>query len=181
MARSAAAFALAHPSATCRVVEWDEGGEIKRKGDTIVLSAPDGTPLSSVTFSNEWFGGATYNTGRSLVVRDVSLEQTSEEFSTEARWKAGNSAGGTPGLPERPMFLSIKKDGTNFTFDATDLEGQSWELYFATSLNEGWTLCPVTRYTVENGKITVMPTSRGTTRPLYNAPAAFFIIRTVQP
>ena len=181
VARSAAAFALAHPAATCRVVEWAEGGEIKRKGDTIMLAAPDGTPLSSVTFSNDWFGGATYNTGRSLVVRDLALGQTDGDFSTEARWKAGNTTGGTPGLPERPMFLSIQKRNNQFTFEATDLDGQSWELYFATSLDGDWTLCPATRYTVEGGTITVTPTSRGTTRPLYNAPAAFFTIRTSQP
>ena len=115
------------------------------------------------------------------MVRDVALEQTSEEFSTEARWKAGNTTGGTPGLPERPMFLSIQKGDNKFTFEATDLDGQSWELYFATSLDGEWTLCPPTRYTVQNGIIIVTPTSRGTTRPLYNAPAAFFTIRTSQP
>jgi hypothetical protein len=179
--RSAAAFALAHPSTGCRLVEWNEGGEIKRKGDTITLAAPDGSLLSKVVFDNSWFNGATYNTGRSLVVRDTALEQTSAESSSESRWKVGNTPGGTPGLPERPTFLSIRKNGNQFTFEASDLDGQDWALYFTTSLDTAWTLCPATRYTVSNGTIVVTPASRGTTRPLYNAPTAFFIIRPSQP
>ena len=79
------------------------------------------------------------------------------------------------------MFLSIKKGDNKFTFEATDLEGQNWALYFCTRLGEEWTLCPSTRYTVNGGTIVVTPTSRGTTKPLYNAPAAFFTIRTDQP
>ena len=170
------AFALVHPRATSRVFCWEAGGSLKRKGDTLTLTDPTGTVLSTVTYSNTWFDGASYNTGFSLVARDLTADQTQPAFSQPDAWKVGTTRFGTPGRPERPRLTSIRRgEGVTILFTGTDLESD-WDLYFTTNLTSEtiWTLCPATRYTLENGVLTLTPYLRGTSRPLYNAPQAFF-------
>lgn len=169
------AFALAHPDVACTVLKWSNGS-LKRKGDTLTLAAPDGSPLAAVTYSNAWFDGGTYNTGHSLVVRDFAQDQTAAAFSTPDAWKVGQPYGGTPGCGEPAQLCGIRLFADHsFELDASDLE-TPWDLYFTTNLavEAGWTLCASQNCPVVNGVIQLRPTSRNKLRPLYKAPQAFF-------
>ncbi len=173
---SATAFALAHTNATCCVLEWAEGGEIKRKGDTIVLADPAGGTLAAVTFANTWFDGATYNTGCSLVVRDLAADQTTEAFSTPAAWKVGCARGGTPGRAEWPRILSItRNDDFSVSFTATELDSP-WTLYYSTNLSAEavWIKFSANRCKVVDGVLTAKPLKIGESKVLYTSPQVFF-------
>ena len=174
---SPAAFALAYPEATCRVVSWGDGS-IKRKGDTLTLTDPNGDVLATVTFSNTWFDGATYNTGYSLVTRGFSVDQTSAAFSLTNAWRTGSTYGGTPGRGEVPFFTFIDRHGDGVvTLKAKNLEDGPWELRLSRMPRAGkvgWSVCPAAAYTVDGDTITVTPQRTGASSLMLRYTPIFF-------
>ncbi|MBQ9430557.1 MAG: lamin tail domain-containing protein [Kiritimatiellae bacterium] len=171
---NAEAFALAHPAATCQVVQWGSGGTIKRKGDTITLVDPDNNVLSVVTFLNTWFDGGAYNTGKSLVVKDLSSQQTDETFSSESAWIVSTVYGGTPGAIAVPGFVRIDVSAMpEVTLELEKVEGDL-EVLVSDDL-ENWQLCPQSCWTLAGSLLTIDQTQPE--MPQLRSNARFFRLR----
>ena len=68
-------------------------GNLSRKGEKITLAAPDGTPIFSFTYSNQWYP-ETDQGGHSLVALDTGNDTSS--WNTPENWYPSQSINGSP-------------------------------------------------------------------------------------
>ncbi len=89
-------------------------GNLARKGEELILQAPNGRNILTFTYSNQWYP-QTDKEGYSLVVKNVDAAEY--VWSTAENWRASYIYGGTPGMAEaavapRITGIQLREDGS---------------------------------------------------------------------
>jgi hypothetical protein len=110
-----AAFVLRH--GTAAPVAGQYTGQLDNSGETIILSAADGSEIAHLTYSSAWSAAA--NGGNyTLTLRNDSV--TPANYSTPAAWALSGQPGGSPGTSNGPTFSTDYTLWVQTTFTPAD-------------------------------------------------------------
>lgn len=93
LCKNSAAFATRYDTRQMLLLDGYKSN-LSRKGERITLSAADGSPILSYTYSNSWYP-QTDGEGYSLVTVDLAAEEPL--WSTAENWEPSREPRGTPG------------------------------------------------------------------------------------
>ena len=99
VARNPAAFGLRHGAGVPVVGPF--GGNLANGGETVVLTAADGSELVRLTYRDSWSAAAD-GRGHTLVLRDP--DAVPSDYSAAAAWALSGASLGSPGAANGPVF-----------------------------------------------------------------------------
>jgi hypothetical protein len=132
-----------------------------RTSEPVTFFSPKGIPFFSFTYYNSWFGGAAFNTGRSLVA--IDLQAPEPLWSTEANWRLSGMLNGSPGIQETPYFGTFAAqpgqpmlaiENGEFRVRAEGLE-RNFKMQWSSDLIN-WHDCPVGTVSLVAGEVRVL-------------------------
>jgi hypothetical protein len=114
--KNPAAFALRHGTGAPTAGPFT--GNLANGGETVVLTAADGSEIARLTYSDGWSNAADGD-GYSLVLRQPGEAPAS--YSTPASWALGGARHGSPGAANGPVFSQEFDLWRQHTFSVADL------------------------------------------------------------